>query len=364
MNRCILLTLWLSCMAAATTAQSSPSDEDGFELGAAIRFNLGWRDYGSGSGNGRPELELLRLEARGRSGPLLFSSQYRWYDGFDAVHHAFLGWSLAGDSDLRLGVQQVPFGLLPHASHSFWFGAGYYLGIEDDYDPGLVYRREDESTSLHLGMFTGDEYGTGARYARYSFDVATTPALPYRERERLHLRHARRLQRGTWDVEIGGSGFVGRVENVETGQKHDHTAWAIHGQFDRGPWSLQAQWAWYRYDVPGERIALSAFRFPFEIAADAHVLTGNVAYTLPQSGWFDSITCYNNLSTVRADGPTQAHSWQNVSGCSFGKGVMFTYVDWIAGRNMWFIGGPGVGIDEPGGDRWRSRLNVNLGFYF
>jgi hypothetical protein len=53
-----------------------------------------------------------------------------------------------------------------------------------------------------------------------------------------------------------------------------------------------------------------------------------------------------------------------VTGCSFAKGPMFTYVDWIAGRNMWFVGGPGVGIREPGGDRWRSRLNVNLGLYF
>ena len=43
---------------------------------------------------------------------------------------------------------------------------------------------------------------------------------------------------------------------------------------------------------------------------------------------------------------------------------MFTYVDWIAGRNMWFAGGPGVGIAEPGGDGWRSRLNVNMGFFF
>jgi hypothetical protein len=43
---------------------------------------------------------------------------------------------------------------------------------------------------------------------------------------------------------------------------------------------------------------------------------------------------------------------------------MVTYVDWIAGNNMWFAGGPGIGIDDGSPSRWHSRLNVNIGFYF
>ena len=91
----------------------------------------------------------------------------------------------------------------------------------------------------------------------------------------------------------------------------------------------------------------------------------NVAYAVPRSGWFDGITCYNNLSTSQPVGGAGLRpSWQNVTGCSFAKDRMFAYVDWIAGRNMWFVGGSGVGIEAPGSDRWRSRLNINVGFYF
>jgi len=57
-------------------------------------------------------------------------------------------------------------------------------------------------------------------------------------------------------------------------------------------------------------------------------------------------------------------SWQNVTGCSLQKGIMTTYVDWVAGRDMWFAGGKGIGINDGGPSQWHSRLNVNVGFYF
>lgn len=351
----------------AQGASAGDGDASAIDLGGAVRFNYGWLDYGPTSGL---QPELVRIDAKGHHGNAFFSLQYRWYDGFDAVHHAFAGWTLAdgGDvaSDVRVGIQQVPFGLLPYASHGFWFGSGYYLGIEDDYDLGLAWYRRDGAHQWHAGAFAGDEYGTGANFDRYSFDVATTDALPYRERERALLRyeHAGDWQGGT--LALGASAFTGRIEHRVDGGSHDHSAAALHAQWTRGPLTLQAQWARYRYGNPEPRVALSAFMFPFEIAAEADVPTFNVARAVQRTGWFDSITCYNNASATLpvGDDPGLRDSIQNVTGCSFGKGPMLAYVDWIAGRNMWFAGGPGIGIRDPGGERWRSRLNVNVGFYF
>ncbi|WP_456981769.1 hypothetical protein [Luteimonas sp. A478] len=347
-------------MAAAGSAWA---DGDGLEFGGAVRFSYGWLDYADSPGF---DPELVRLEARGNAGRASFSVQYRWYDGFDAVHHAWAGWQVAEGSQLRAGVQQVPFGLLPYASHSFWFGSGYYLGIEDDYDPGVVWEHESGPHRWHLGWFSGDEYGSGSRYDRYSFDVATTAELPYRERGRVAVRYERALDWNGGTLALGASAFSGRIEDRKAGGHHDHSAAALHGQWQRGPATVQLQWARYRYGNPEPRMALSAFMFPFEIAASADVPSVNLALELQRPGWFDGITCYNNLSGTLPRGSDAGleDSWQNVTGCSFSKGRMLTYVDWIAGRNMWFAGGAGVGIDEPGSDRWRSRLNVNVGFFF
>ncbi len=346
---------------AMATAQAEEAG-DGIDLGGAVRFNYGWLDYGPSGGF---DPELVRIDAKGRHGDAFFSLQYRWYDGFDAVHHAYAGWSLDDDSDIRVGVQQVPFGLLPYASQSFWFGSGYYLGIEDDYDLGLVWRRGDARHQWHAGVFAADEYGTGSRPGRYSFDVANTGAHPYRERERINLRYQYTSDAAGGEMALGVSLFSGRIEDRRSGGHHGHHGASLHGQWRRDAWTVQAQWARYRYDVPGGRVSLSAFLFPFDIAAEADVSSINVAYAVPRSGWFDGITCYNNLSSTQpAGGAELKPSWQNVTGCSFAKDRMFTYVDWIAGRNMWFVGGPGVGIEAPGSDRWRSRLNINVGFYF
>ena len=348
---------------AHATAPLETAADPAFDLGGAVRFNYGWLDYGPTS---RLQLELLRADLSAAAGPVFFSAQYRWYDGFDALHHAYAGWNLSESTQLKAGVQQVPFGLLPTVSQSFWFGSGYYLGIEDDYDAGLTLTRTHGSHQWTAGWFAGDEYGSGKRYDRYSFDVADTPQRPYRERQRVHLRYENTRTLNGGDLLLGASGFSGRVQNTQTGQHSGHHGAALHAQWKRDGWTTQLQWARYRYSVPGGRIALSAFQAPFEIAAEADVPSANLAYSFGRQRWLDDVTCYNNLSMTR---PVRRHqgvrdSWQNVTGCSLQKGVMLTYVDWIAGKNMWFAGGDGIGLDTGGPSRWHSRLNLNIGFYF
>lgn len=360
----LLLGILAEGIPEARASTPPPADTDPyFDAGGAVRFNYGWLDYGPTSGL---QLELLRADIKAGAGPLFFSAQYRWYDGFDAVHHAYAGWNFSEDTDVRAGIQQVPFGLLPTVSQSFWFGSGYYLGIEDDYDPGVVLSHRSGAHQWHVGWFAGDEYGTGARYDRYSFDVAQTPDLPYRERDRVHVRYEHDTEWAGGALLLGASAFTGKVQDTVTRNHHGHHGAAVHAQWTKGAWTTQLQWARYRYSVPGERIALSAFQAPFEIAKEADVPSVNVAYGFGEGRWLDDLTCYNNTSMTR---PVQRNgglrdSWQNVTGCSLQKGIMVTYVDWIAGRNMWFAGGDGIGINDGGPSRWHSRLNVNVGFYF
>jgi len=46
------------------------------------------------------------------------------------------------------------------------------------------------------------------------------------------------------------------------------------------------------------------------------------------------------------------------------KKGLYLYTDWITGQNMWFDGGPGIGLNESDADEWKGRININFGYYF
>jgi len=112
-------------------------------------------------------------------------------------------------------------------------------------------------------------------------------------------------------------------------------------------------------------VQTGAFDFPFLMAAKGDVYSVNVArnFNAPL-GPITGGTCYNDFTFINPKVRNSADSIQNVTGCSIIAGGVFAYFDWITGKNMWFAGGDGIGLNAATAGKWRSRLNVNIGFYF
>ncbi|QUN07526.1 hypothetical protein KDN34_04325 [Shewanella yunxiaonensis] len=339
---------------------------DDLDIGGAVRLNYGWKDYDN---DAKLEFELFRADINYDDGQLFASAQYRWYQVQNVIHHAWMGYKFSDNASVKVGVTQVPFGLLPYASHSFWFGSTYYLGLEDDYDAGVHWQYEQDGWRYDVAYFANDEYGDGSRFKRYSFDTATTAARPYEEAGQLNGRIEHSFSSGDIHHTLGASLQLNRfdyqpVAGGATGSDTDGYAAAIHWQLDWHSWQTQLQYIHYDYNMPDERMAMSAFAYPFEIAAKADVVTTNLSRSIEVSwGAISNITCYNDFTHTVVSGTGLKNSLQNVTGCAVTAGKFYTYVDWIAGKNMWFDGGSGIGIDE-GVDGWHSRLNINIGWYF
>lgn len=339
------------------------------DVGGAVRLNYGWKDYGDDS-NGSFDFELFRIDVKVSEGKWFLDAQYRWYQGFEAIHHAEVGYRFDEQDILVAGVTQVPFGIEPYASHSFWFGGTYYLGLEDDYDTGIKWRHIAGDWTFDSAYFFNAEYDNASRWERYSFDVSATYEGAKSNREDGQLNGRAQYQWGKHT--LGASVQLGRFINSHSEQSGRHWAAGVHidAHFDGG-WNLQGQSIVYDYETDtaletaDSRIALSAFEFPFEIAARATVTSLNLAKIFTVNNDFaDSITCYNDATYIDATNQSGLQdSLQNVTGCNIAKGGLYTYIDWIAGKNMWFAGGPGVGINN-GDNRWHSRLNINIGYYF
>lgn len=114
-------------------------DDEGFTFGGAVRYNIISESYNNAKNNPYFTWDNWRLNVDGSMSDVDLSFEYRFYPTFGShfVHHGFLGYAFSDNLYMELGVTQVPFGITPYASHSWWFQGAYYVGLEDDYDMGI-----------------------------------------------------------------------------------------------------------------------------------------------------------------------------------------------------------------------------------
>jgi len=94
-------------------------DTDGIDVGGAVRLNYWWQDYNPQRKDryGDFELELFRVNFRGEVGDVILDAEWRRYNDFQAIHHAWVGYNFSDDLQMQLGISRVPFGTgdLPRA---------------------------------------------------------------------------------------------------------------------------------------------------------------------------------------------------------------------------------------------------------
>ncbi|GGF73266.1 porin [Alteromonas lipolytica] len=372
MNKFTLLQLApiMFCLSAPVLGD----DDFPVNIGGHVRLNYSYQDWPE------PELrdgfgfESLKLTVSGETDEFSYQADYRWYENtdFNTVRYADLTYHVDERTSVSAGITKVPFGLLPFASNSFWFSINYYLGFEDDYDAGMVVQYERANWNFQAGYFFNDEYNDASRLGRYSFDIADDGS--YRNQEdgqyNLRLSYTAGLIRGA-TTEVGASLQKADVLNLDTLDKGDMRAYALHVRHTQGPVVVALQYTDYDYDLAApqgqatDRLALSAFDFPFLVAADAHSYTASVSYQLPfEFNAFTPIKCYSEYGSVEPDVAAGLRSSQWVNGCSFGWRSLYFYVDSIQGKNMWFSGGSGIGLNLGGNQDTTHRLNISLGLYF
>ncbi len=360
-----------SRLAAVEDADSG----DGINVGGAVRLNYGWQDYSPQNKDrlGDFELELFRINFSGSIGNVILDAEWRRYNDFQAIHHAWVGYDFSDELQMQLGISRVPFGILPYTSHSFWFTGAYYMGYEDDYDTGIQFiHRPNDDWTFHYAFFKNPEYANDSRADRYSFDLVTEGDQANTETNQFNFRLERHLElAGDSRVDLGMSLQAGQIYNRITERNGQRWAAAAHMDYYNGPWNLRLQAMRYEYDpenpegVSTDFVQKAGFGFPFLMASEANVYSYSLSRAFDVDwGPISNIRCYNEGTWLDPRVSNSAESIQSVTGCSVAAGGVFTYFDWIAGKNMWFAGGDGIGLDGDSAGRWRSRLNINIGYYF
>ncbi|MEJ2534282.1 MAG: hypothetical protein P8008_02120 [Gammaproteobacteria bacterium] len=358
--------------AAAMEAPAEEDADDGISIGGALRYTYYWGNYDERveANRGESGLDLFRINAEGRIDDFLLSAEYRYYPFMQVLHHGWFGYEFENGSRAEAGVTRVPFGLLPYASHNFWFGTPYYLGFADDYDLGAKWVYPNGDWEWQAAFFKNDEFASPTQLERYSFDVVAVGDTRNEETDQFNLRGAYTFGVGTSCThELGASGQYGRIYNADTDRHGDHWAAAAHLDSRCGRWNVQLQASRYRYapenppGVPDNVIRLGGFATSYDAAARASLFVANVAYNVPlSSGFIDQLTCYNDYSIVVKDEDSFRDSELNTTGCLLGVGPLYLYLDFIQARNMVFFGDGSLAGD--GEDGWKRRFNLNVGYYW
>lgn len=377
------LVLWaLAAQPLAAFAQDAEGEEDGdfVRFGGALRFNYVYADWlvASRARGGDLAFDIFRIDVEGSLDDWIFAAEYRFYTGFQALRYGWVGRRLSDELEARLGVTQAPFGLLPFASHNWFFNLPYYVGLEDDYDLGLALKWEPGPVRVDLAFFKNSEgsfIGDSTDSARYSYDVITEQPsglveldTANAEANQFNGRLAWRLGVDDLSAELGVSGMIGLLgDRVEERFGH-RWAMAAHADMWWGPWNLRGEvvsYAFFPVRNPAHVIPMGAYDAPYLVADRGIIYVGGIAYRLQVDyGPVDTITFYENFSLLDKRVEGFDDSVQNVVGALLVTGPIATYFDLATGRNHPFIGPNYNTALAQGGGGWNTRFNVNIGLYF
>ncbi|MCU6500521.1 hypothetical protein LPN04_22230 [Rugamonas sp. A1-17] len=385
-------------LCAAALACGAACGEDALHIGGAIRFNYVYKNWQPDHPHGFFGLDTARLDVNYDDGRWLGSAQYR-YNDFPLgqgdytehfLHHGWVGMRFEDKSTVHVGLDKIPFGLLPFASNNFYESIAFYTGFEDMYDLGMTYASKPGALEWQLGFYPrdGGSYGGSSNTAgasnRYSFNiVADDDAQGYgtgqkdSERNTLAGRVAWHFGAGE-KQELGLSGLSGEIRNG-AGEHSRRNAVAVHYKGAFGPVGVMLEALRYSYQTrhapgqtyggldPNSFVMLGAFGYPYPVAARGDILVANLSYDIPGSlGPFSGFKLYNDYSVLTKRVGNYKDSQQNVTGLSFSAGKWYFYADYMLGRHQPYMGPDFGGLGATSGryDNVTHRVNLQAGYYF
>lgn len=307
----------------------------------------------------------------------IFSGQMRVFSFMTTIQHLWIGYQFNEHHKIKVGATDVPFGILPSTSNSFWFSAGWYHGLEFDVDAGISYHYSKGPLSIHAAYFANEEFNNASLGNRFTPDLINDGALQQNEeKDQFNGRIAYTLGHGTSrNTEIGISGEYGSIANRLTVGNGNHWQAAAHIMANYDRWNFKAQFARFEYrpnnpeGVDNDLILMSFWESSRLIAAKGNAMTLAVKKHL-DTGWenLPKIDVYLDYSRIFKDEAGFADTELLNPGFVLHCGPVYLWNDFIFARNGWWMNdsfensGHGAGGIRP--DKWEFRYNLEIMFFF
>ena len=405
----IFLTTFLMVFSAIPyyllAQEDTDEDEPSLHVGGAVRYNMILTSYESeiDANSSQFTFDTWRINVLyDNPGGIGLNFEYRFYPTFGThfIKQGWLDYQISDETEVQLGVTQVPFGNIQYNSHNWWFSLPYYVGLEDDHDMGIKFTRRTENFQWDFAYFfqaepEGPSNGGDANFGvggsgRYSYDVVPGGNASLTERNQFNVRGAYQFDGG----EFGGSLQYGQLYNSALEEFNGQFAAAVHANLNSGNFNIMPQFLYYSMDAvdnSGNDLStafMGAYGIPYEVSSEAWIATLGISYSYDVDwGPITNLNFYNDFSymqnavgegtTTRATGDQLTlddnfqPTIQNITGFLVSAGPVFTYFDIAQGVNQpWLTDSFGVGVGPGhedlgiGDSEYNIRFNINVGFYF
>lgn len=405
----------------APSLAATPVEDEGFKIGpvkigGTIRANYLIGSYegldngpNRGGNGGNVELDVFRINLSLDYENIIGALEYRWYaagtgKSYNFMHSGWLGYRFADESEVKVGLNRVPFGPSAYGvSQSWFFDQHYYVGLSDDMDLGVKYTKKLDDWTLDFAYYVGSDpsfFGRSLDSARYSYDVVRWTESAdangnvsygganngYDERNQFNLRAIYSLSDARIPTDIGASLQYGQLRGQRT-DDGSHWAASAHMINRLDNWTLATQLTRYEYDIDSDNpwgtdtlVPMGAYDFAWPAAAKAWIPAVSLSYKqeTPQIPWLDYVLPYVEYSSIIKDESDFNNSDMFVVGAAWARGGWYIYSDLAYSNGNYFVGTEaanggaddysslyGVGdFGANGNDKWNYRFNLNLGYYF
>ncbi len=368
------------------------ADGDGtLKIGGALRARYDYT-FDNPQNVSKLSLDTFRLDVNYDSPGLYGSAQYRFYGGaypYDYTSQvgrinfpafAWLGYKLSEQTRVVAGLQQLPFGLMPYASSTFYQTLVNNIGLEDVHDLGVKVQHQWGAMDFQFGFYPrdgGSWAGTSRDGARYSVNVARADTglaggSSNQERNIMLGRWAYTLSgTGAERSEVGVSLLHSTLHNVDTGEDGNRAAYALHYAGSVGGLGILAEAGRQRMSPRNTSaqgngsVSFGAFDGTFNVAAKGRFYSAEINYLLPGSfAAINTIKPYLNYSLFTKDQAGFKDSQRMIAGASFNAGPFFVYTEMRWGKNDPYTGDYANGAAAGGEDVWKKAFYANIGYYF
>ncbi|WP_404547957.1 hypothetical protein [Dyella jejuensis] len=362
---------------------------DHLDLGGAVRVRV---DEDASRGIHKWGLDTIMLSARYDSDSWIGAARYRFYGKdypfqyvrrfgeISFAEYAWIGYRFDSSRQLQLGLNQVPFGLQPYYSGTFYETLGNVIGLEDVWELGAKYIQDVGDWNLQAGYYARTAWPGQGTSNGSTYSIVVTPAdasvaggSRNDERGLFVARAVRKLELGNWDGEAGVSAMSSALYNRDTRRYGRRYAYAVHYAGSNGPWGVKLQYARQqmapRNAGDSRSVSFGGYDGTFNVASRGNFYTGDLSYSIPGKfvgGWITGVKVYGNYSLYDKSQKDFRNSQRFILGTSFSLKALWIAVEWLNGRNDPYLGGSNYAQSAAAGGSnvWRGQFYMNIGYYF